>query len=299
MNSETITKNDLIAILQSVGIGAFNIGDRRKLLWTNPDPSSVFESQDVLLTGAYDEYDFIEIEYKTNATYNYTVFNLFKCKTGSAVSMTSWNGSQWEIWHRSNWWSDDHTKIHFDTAYYNALTSSATTSSNNALMIPYRIWGIKAGTGYRQDELLITDEELETLGTALGLTSNDLSAVLNSIVTKLKAAIDEQNSKVVQINSVSDFITTNSGFPVSSIVVRRYGKVYMAKFIVKRNASWSAGSTGTVGQIKSAYRPMATCLVGGATFTGLCSDGGTLYLRPITTVAANSEETVTMTYIVS
>ena len=97
-------------------------------------------------------------------------------------------------------------------------------------------------------------------------------------------------------SSISDFITVNSGFTVSNLSALKYGRLLILNCTVKRSTSWAAGSTGTVGTIKSGYRPVVNSGGASATFRELIGTDGRLYLRPATDVGANSEEAVTIMY---
>ena len=118
--------------------------DKRTLLWTNSDPSSVFAPQDVAISAAYNIYDFLEIEYvattSQDTTTGYKMVNRFPCKASAVASMVMYTNA-WYILHRSNWWTAN--GLHFDYGYYNSMTNPATNGQGNDNLIPYKIYGLK------------------------------------------------------------------------------------------------------------------------------------------------------------
>lgn len=142
MSSEAITRNDLTAILNEVLPPTPS--EYRKLLWTNPNPTSAMSSVTIVASGA-DEYDAIEVVYKTAHIYNGYETALAPFVAGSHITLLAPSGTGGE----------------FSGAIYNAvrtismgaggslmvddaigMTSSGTTVNNN-MCIPYKVYGIK------------------------------------------------------------------------------------------------------------------------------------------------------------
>lgn len=105
--------------------------------------------------------------------------------------------------------------------------------------------------------------------------------------------------KDVTPSSIGSFISTYSGYTVSNLEVKQYGKILSVKFTLKRNVAWGADSTGTVGVIASGYRPVVLSGCASATFKGIVNTDGTVYLRPTSAVSANNAENVAMMYILA
>lgn len=115
------------------------------VLWTNPNPNESFAARDVNLTGAYDSYAYIEVEYKASTSQatdlGMKLLDKTPCHAQSVASMVMYSDSgYWELYHRARWWNPAHTAMHFDTAYYNVLSNNA-TGSWDGNMIPYKIYG--------------------------------------------------------------------------------------------------------------------------------------------------------------
>ena len=142
--SNTITKTDLANILNEV----LPIGEHRTLLWTNPSPDVAFTAQDVTVSGAWDTYDYIEVEYKDNNAYDSDtggkIIERTPCHATTTASFVNWvsSSSRWEIWHRARWWNSAHTAIHFDSGYWNALSTASGTGQSDNNLVPYKIYGI-------------------------------------------------------------------------------------------------------------------------------------------------------------
>jgi hypothetical protein len=138
--SKLITKNDLKAIFDEV-----LPLERRVLLWTNPNPNASFTAQDVSISSAYNNYDFIEVEYKIGASEDTVtgekVMDRVPCKNWTRAITIVQGSNVWVIIHRARWWTND--GLHFDSAYWNTLNSSASNGQDDSNMIPYKIYGIK------------------------------------------------------------------------------------------------------------------------------------------------------------
>ena len=126
---------------------------KETVLWTNPDPTSDFETQTITLSDDMTNYDFLRIEGKAHK--NDTVDTLevyavptylFTCSLsksnlagGCALGSSSGSGSTGARHARAmNASSSTPTKMTFGAQY-----SLATTTSNNAWEIPTRVVGIK------------------------------------------------------------------------------------------------------------------------------------------------------------
>lgn len=115
--------------------------EKRKLLWTNARPTSTFAAQTVSL--ALSGYDFIEIVSRfTTSNVGQTVE---KCEIGSRVFVEKfYNATS----------TSNHASIMHRTADVGAdgvtfadakskVTDENTSTTNNSLLIPYKIYGIK------------------------------------------------------------------------------------------------------------------------------------------------------------
>lgn len=104
--------------------------------------------------------------------------------------------------------------------------------------------------------------------------------------------------KDITPSSVSNFITTNSGFTVSDVDVKKYGKLLAVNFIVTRNVAWAANDTGEIGTLKQNFRPKINSGGASATFRELVLTDGRVYARPGSAVSANSREAYSIMYLV-
>lgn len=120
--------------------------ETRTLLWTNPSPNSSFTAKDVALSGAYNTYEYLEVEYKSinteNTDYGAKILERTSCHAGTVVSVVAYNNA-WYLRHRARWWNSAATGMHFDSAFYNNLVTPSSNGQNDAVLVPYRIWGIK------------------------------------------------------------------------------------------------------------------------------------------------------------
>lgn len=119
-----------------------------------------------------------------------------------------------------------------------------------------------------------------------------LDRILSFIADKLPIKQD------ITPSSVSDFITLNSGFTVSSLAVVKYGNILSINFVVTRNIEWKAGTTGIIGTLKTAYRPAINSGGASATFREIVGTDGRVYARPATGVLANSGEAYMINYLI-
>lgn len=112
------------------------------------------------------------------------------------------------------------------------------------------------------------------------------------ILTKLSICED------ITPGSVSDFITTATGFTVSSLKVVRCGRLIQGTFSIARSSQWAAGSAVNVGTVKSEFIPATNQMISSASFSGvIASATGAVYLRPTFTIAANAAETITFLWL--
>jgi hypothetical protein len=131
MASETITRNDLKAILNEVLPPTPS--EYKKLLWTNPSPTSSFSAQTILSNVDLTEYDEVEIYVRRTSS-----------ETGIvqvAQASASYGASIGGIWGADTLFRKATVSvsgIQFTDGYYNG-------SVNNTYMIPYTIYGIKYG----------------------------------------------------------------------------------------------------------------------------------------------------------
>ena len=134
MSSEAITRNDLTAILNEVLPPTAS--EYRKLLWANPSPTSSFSAQ--TLSVLVSDYDEIAIEYSDNTAYQgirktvltkagATSTYIFSCAGGNfarGITVTT-------------------TSVSFNDGMYYGSYGGANPSTNNSILIPIAIYGIK------------------------------------------------------------------------------------------------------------------------------------------------------------
>ena len=133
MSSEAITQNDLREILSRT-VGSVP-SEYRKLLWTNPSPTSSFSAQTVVLD--LSSYDDVEIEMAGVATSQSTTSQYFTLKvgTGGLLSISANN-----IWWR--YVTPRTTGVEFGAGYKTTTYGSGATVDNTQ-MTPIAIYGIK------------------------------------------------------------------------------------------------------------------------------------------------------------
>lgn len=143
MSSEAITQNDLREILSRT-VGSIP-SEYKKLLWTNPSPTSAMSGGTTIVASGADKYDAIEVEYKSAHIYDGYETASAPFVSGAHITLFAPAGTTGE----------------FSGANYNAvrtismgaggllmadgaigMTSSGTTSNNN-MCIPYRVYGIQ------------------------------------------------------------------------------------------------------------------------------------------------------------
>lgn len=138
--------SDVVETFETI-IGTKKGAEVMELLWTNPSPTASFAAQDVTMpNGTYNNYDFIEVVSLSSSAYDNPttgtlVIDKTPCKASSVATIIAYNNDWW-IRHRARWW-DGTTKIHFDTAYYNSLTTPSSSGANDANCVPYKIYGVK------------------------------------------------------------------------------------------------------------------------------------------------------------
>lgn len=147
-----------------------------------------------------DDYSAVDVVFK-----NYKSSNpgkMIRCKKGGDALDIQNAGdganSRWRYFVAKS----DNTGVQFYDGYYGSVV-------NNAYTIPYQIYGIKLGTGYRQNELLITDPELESLASSLGLSDDRLYDVLNALVGRFRGC---DKDRVESLGAVSSVTPTRDGW---------------------------------------------------------------------------------------
>ena len=132
MASEAITRNDLTAILNEVLPPTAS--EYRKLLWTNPNPSSSFAAQTVSTDlSDYDEVEVICKPYSADASYFTSRVKVGN--RGMLYSQTGY-GSPVRIYGTQRNFTPTSTGV----AFGDGLDFSASVS--NAYCVPYQIYGI-------------------------------------------------------------------------------------------------------------------------------------------------------------
>lgn len=133
MSSEAITRNDLTAILNEVLPPTAS--EYRKLLWTNPNPSSTFGAQTISIDlSDYDEVEVLCRSYATTATY-FTSRAKVGNGNGILFSQTGY-GNPVRIYGTQR----KFTPTSAGVAFEDGLDFSAT--ADNAYCVPYQIYGI-------------------------------------------------------------------------------------------------------------------------------------------------------------
>lgn len=101
-----------------------------KLLWQNTSPQATFGPQSIPVDGSYRLYCIIA---HTDASATQTVEAI--APNGKAVLLNFYHGYNKNGASRDVSWVNG-GGFHFDNCYYGS------TSANNAILIPYQIWGI-------------------------------------------------------------------------------------------------------------------------------------------------------------
>lgn len=115
----------------------------------------------------------------------------------------------------------------------------------------------------------------------------------------LTKILDMLTVKDITPGTVAGFITVNSGFTVSNVSVKRYGRLASINFTVSKSTQMPTGATQTIGTLKSEFRPIVNSGGASATFRELVGTDGRVYVRPATDVAAGSGEAFTITYLLA
>ena len=120
-----------------------------------------------------------------------------------------------------------------------------------------------------------------------------MSLKLKETIAKLLGALTVKDVTP----STTDFITLNTGYSIQLLKVQQYGKVLALNFGVRYTSQMTAGSTYTVGTLKSAYRPIINSGGASPTFRELITTDGKVYLRPATNVVSGTWETFSIMYL--
>lgn len=115
-------------------------------LYTNNDTTLPFPAQTITLEHNFNEFDYIVIIYKDNvnqADYVSEEIKIIKStsldmQTNEAVIMTQWN-----LYQRRAFFSNQGNTIRFDSAWRKALAEQGASVVDNEHFIPYKIIGIK------------------------------------------------------------------------------------------------------------------------------------------------------------
>ena len=101
-----------------------------------------------------------------------------------------------------------------------------------------------------------------------------------------------------QAVDITGSITANAGFTISNIVAVRHKSILQMSFLVARNVATDANATINIGTLSAGFRPKVTAGAVSATYRGIVGSDGAIYLRPVTTVAADSREAVCIIMLV-
>lgn len=168
MSNKVITKNDLAAVLNEVLPPTPS--EYKKLLWTNPSPTSSFAAQTIPLD--LSNYDAIEIIIRSDTANTYTLAPIVTevGKGGIAFNSTAYNSGRQ--------FTTTTSGITFTGATYYSAYGNWSTTSTNAL-IPVKIYGIK----YERVLPPAMDAlEWKLKGTASGNTAVDMPTDYNEIM---------------------------------------------------------------------------------------------------------------------
>lgn len=155
MSSEAITQNDLREILSRT-VGSIP-SEYKKLLWTNPNPTSTFVAQDVNLD--LSDYDAVDIECKHWSNDNTTSTTRTEKAEIGTISITS--NANGHIAVRD--WSVYADRVYFGTG--KDLFGTSITNPSNSACVPLKIYGIK----YERVQPPVLDAEIEVLATGITL----------------------------------------------------------------------------------------------------------------------------------
>ena len=143
MNSTDMTQQEVEDFLVDINAQG-TPSEYKKLLWTNPSPTTSMSSETLVASGA-DEYDAIEVIYKTAHSYNGYMTETSSFIAGSHITLDVPAGTTGEF--TGNIYNACRTismlsggELRADPAV--GMTSSGTTVNNN-MCIPYKIYGIK------------------------------------------------------------------------------------------------------------------------------------------------------------
>ena len=143
MSSEAITQNDLREILSRT-VGSIP-SEYKKLLWTNPSPTSAMSGGTTIVASGADEYDAIEVEYKTAHIYDGYETASAPFVVGAHITLFAPSGLTGEFTGQSvnavrtiSMGAGGLLMVDSAIAMY-----SGGTSTNNNMCIPYKVYGIK------------------------------------------------------------------------------------------------------------------------------------------------------------
>lgn len=165
MSSEAITRNDLTNILNEVLPPTPS--EYKKLLWTNPSPTSAMSGGTTIVASGADEYDAIEVEYKTAHIYDGYETASAPFVVGAHITLFAPPGLTGEFTGQSvnavrtiSMGAGGLLMVDSAIAMY-----SGGTSGNNNMCIPYKVYGIK----YERVQPPVIDADVEELATGATL----------------------------------------------------------------------------------------------------------------------------------
>lgn len=170
MSSEAITQNDLREILSRT-VGSVP-SEFKKLLWTNPSPTTAFNAQTVSLD--LTNYDVVEVEAKTGASIDQYTTHLFDVGGGGIITNFQLN----DTWYMRQM-TVNSTGIIFANGRY-CYMSNGGNGVLDSVCIPTKIYGIR----YERVEPPQLEADIETLATDITIIR-----VGNLRVLKCKSAV--------------------------------------------------------------------------------------------------------------
>ena len=163
INSEDMSSQDVEDFLADINAQG-TPSEYKKLLWSNANPTSAMSGGTTIVASGADEYDAIEVIYKTAHIYDGYETALSPFVAGAHITLLAPSGTGGE----------------FSGAIYNAVRTismgaggvlmvdqavgmnSTTTVTNNNMCIPYRVYGIK----YEKVAPIQVDEQWVQVGAA-------------------------------------------------------------------------------------------------------------------------------------
>ena len=142
INSEDMSSQDVEDFLADINAQG-TPSEYRKLLWTNPSPTSAFAAQTVISGADLTEYDAFDIVMHANMSNAQSGYSNIVTKGTSGTMVTGSAPSANDSWYGVRKITITDTSITFGNGGYYYLTGGGNDLNNNNYGIPYQIYGIK------------------------------------------------------------------------------------------------------------------------------------------------------------